>query len=193
MANSRLEKFLNRFADVRGHEAHAALYLSGFFFLITFTFYIIKPVKESFLIGFASAASWPYADLATALLIGFVVALNTRLLNRLPRRTYISATILFFIGCLLVFWYAFDVYQKSLVSTPVADSSGGIFFVWLPLAIIKAGTVPVFVFSFWTDVFIAMSVTQFWLAVNDVFEWFSPSSSAPGTCSSSVPSSSSSS
>lgn len=170
MANGRLEKFLNRFADVRGHEAHAALYLSGFFFLITFTFYIIKPVKESFLIGYASSASWPYADLATALLIGFVVALNTRLLNRLPRRTYISATILFFIGCLLAFWYAFDVYLKSLVSTPMADSSGGIFFVALPLAIIKAGTVPVFVFSFWTDVFIAMSVTQFWIAVNDVFD-----------------------
>jgi AAA family ATP:ADP antiporter len=170
VANGRLERFLNRFADVRGHEAHAALYLSGFFFLITFTFYIIKPVKESFLIGFASAASWPYADLATALLIGFVVALNTRLLNRLPRRTYISATILFFIGSLLVFWYAFDVYQKSQFSTPVADSSGGIFFVWLPLAIFKAGTVPVFVFSFWTDVFIALSVTQFWIAVNDVFD-----------------------
>jgi AAA family ATP:ADP antiporter len=170
VANGRLEKFLNRFADVRGHEAHAALYLSGFFFLITFTFYIIKPVKESFLIGFASSASWPYADLATALLIGFVVALNTRLLNRLPRRTYISVTILFFIGCLLVFWYTFDVYLKSLVSTPVADSSGGIFFVWLPLAIMKAKTIPVFVFSFWTDVFIAMSVTQFWIAVNDVFD-----------------------
>lgn len=170
MSNVRLEKFLNRFADVRGHEAHAALYLSGFFFLITFTFYIIKPVKESFLIGFASAASWPYADLATALLIGFVVALNTRLLNRLPRRTYISATLLFFIGSLLVFWYAFDVFQKSQFSSPVADSSGGIFFVWLPMAIFKAGTVPVFVFSFWTDVFIALSVTQFWIAVNDVFD-----------------------
>jgi AAA family ATP:ADP antiporter len=169
VANGRLEKLLNRFADVRGHEVHAALYLSGFFFLITFTFYIIKPVKESFLIGI-NPAWWPYADLATALLIGFVVALNVRLLNRLPRRIYISATLLFFIGSLLVFWYAFDVYLKKSVQTPVADSSGGIFSIWIPLAIIKAGTVPVFVFSFWTDVFIAMSVTQFWLAVNDVFD-----------------------
>ena len=170
MANGRLEKLLNRFADVRGHEAHAALYLSGFFFLITFSFYIVKPVKESLLIGLVNPAWWPYADLATALLIGFVVALNARLLNRLPRRTYISVTILFFIGCLLVFWYAFDVYLKSLVSTPVADSSGGIFFVWFPLAIMRAWPVPVFVFCFWSDVFIAMSVTQFWIAVNDVFD-----------------------
>jgi AAA family ATP:ADP antiporter len=168
LANSRLEKFLNRFADVRGHEAHAALYLSGFFFLITFTFYIIKPVKESLLIGI-NPAWWPYADLATALLIGFVVALNTRLLNRMPRRTYISATILSFICSLLVFWYAFDVSLKKTVQSPVADSSGGIFFIGLPLLIIKAGAIPVFVFSFWTDVFIALSVTQFWIAVNDVF------------------------
>ena len=170
MANGRLEKLLNRFADVRGHEVHAALYLSGFLFLITFSFSIVKPVKESFLIGLVNPAWWPYADLATALLIGFVVALNVRLLNRLPRRIYISATLLFFIGSLLVFWYAFDVYLKKSVQTPMADSSGGIFFIWIPLAIIKAGTVPVFVFSFWTDVFIAMSVTQFWLAVNDVFD-----------------------
>ena len=170
MANGRLEKFLNRFADVRGHEVHAALYLSGFLFLITFSFSIVKPVKESFLIGLVNPAWWPYADLATALLIGFVVALNARLLNRLPRRTYISVTILIFIGCLLVFWYAFDVYLKSLVSTPVTDSSGGIFFVWIPLAIIKTWPVCVFVFCFWSDVFIAMSVTQFWIAVNDVFD-----------------------
>ena len=170
MANGRLEKLLNRFADVRGHEVHAALYLSGFLFLITFSFSIVKPVKESFLIGLVNPAWWPYADLATALLIGFVVALNARLLNRLPRRTYISVTILFFIGCLLVFWYAFDVYLKSLVSTPVTDSSGGIFFVWIPLAIIKTWPVAVFVFCFWSDVFIAMSVTQFWIAVNDVFD-----------------------
>jgi AAA family ATP:ADP antiporter len=170
VANGRLEKLLNRFADVRGHEAHAALYLSGFFFLITFSFYIVKPVKESFLIGLVNPAWWPYADLATALLIGFVVALNARLLNRLPRRTYISVTILFFIACLLVFWYAFDVYLNSLVLTPVADSSGGTYFVWIPLAIMRAWPVPVFVFCFWTDVFIAMFVTQFWIAVNDVFD-----------------------
>lgn len=170
MANGRLERFLNRFADIRGHEVHAALYLTGFFFLITFAFYIIKPVRESLLIGKVNPAWWPYADLATALLIGFVVALNARLLNRLPRRTYITATLLFFIASLFVFWLVFDAYKRSLVMTPTVDPTGFIFIAGLQVAIIKFWPVPVFVFCFWSDVFIAMSVTQFWIAVNDVLD-----------------------
>jgi AAA family ATP:ADP antiporter len=169
VADGRLERFLNRFADVRGHEVRAALYLSGFFFLITFTFYIIKPVKESFLIGI-NQAWWAYADLATALLIGFVVALNARLLNRLPRRTYITATLFFFIASLFIFWFAFEVYKNVLVRTPTVDPSGFIFIAWLQVAVPRCWPIPVFVFCFWTDVFIAMSVTQFWISVNDVLD-----------------------
>jgi AAA family ATP:ADP antiporter len=153
--------------DVRGREARAALTLFGFFFLITFTFYIIKPVREGLLIG-AHPAWWPYADLATALLIGFVVALNTRLLDRLPRRTYLTASLLFFIACLFVFWYVFDIIQGVQIQTPVADSSGVLFLLWAQMLILQHKVIPVFVFCFWADVFIAMSVTQFWIAVNDV-------------------------
>jgi AAA family ATP:ADP antiporter len=170
VANGRLQKFLNRLADVRGHEIHAALYLSLFFFLITFSFYIIKPVKESFMINLVNPAWWPYADLATALLIGFVVALNTRLLNRLPRRIYLSATLMFFMGCLFVFWFVFDVFQKSLAMTPVIDSPGVIISVYVQIAIRNSWPLAVFVFSFWCDVFIAMSITQFWITVNDIFD-----------------------
>ena len=170
MSDGRLERILNRLGDVRGREARAALTLSGLFFLITCTFYIIKPVKESFLIGFARPGWWPYADLATALLIGFVVALNARLLDRLPRRTYLTASLLFFIASVFVFWFVFDVYRTSLIMTPVADSSGIIFFLWAQVLIIDSWPIPVFVFCFWADVFIAMSVTQFWIAVNDVFD-----------------------
>jgi AAA family ATP:ADP antiporter len=169
VGDGRLERFLNKFGDVRGREARTALNLSGYFFLITFTFYVIKPVKESFLIGFAPPGWWPYADLATALLIGFVVALNARLLARLPRRTYLTASLLFFIASLLVFWYVFDVYQTRAVTSPVIDPSGIAFFLSAQIGIVDSWPLAVFVFSFWTDVFIAMSVTQFWIAVNDIF------------------------
>jgi AAA family ATP:ADP antiporter len=170
LADGRLERYLKRFGDIRGREARAALSLSLFFFLITFTFYIIKPVKESFLIGFAPPSWWPYADLATALLIGFVVAFNARLLDRLPRRTYLSASLLGFIGSLLVFWFVFDVHQKIQVSTPVVDASGIFFLVWLQGMIINHFSVFVIAFCFWADIFISMSVTQFWISVNDVFD-----------------------
>jgi ATP/ADP translocase/HEAT repeat protein len=169
LADGRLERLLRGFGDIRGREARVALSLSAFFFLITATFYIIKPVKESFLIG-AKPAWWPYADLATALLIGFVVALNARLLARLPRQTYLTASLLFFIAGVLVFWFVFDVHQKSLVTTPVADPSGVFFLLWAQAMIWRHYTFLVIAFCFWADIFIATSVTQFWILVNDVFD-----------------------
>ena len=170
MVNARLKKILNRFADVRGPEVNAAFYLSSLFFLITFSFYIIKPVKESFLISLINPAWWPYADLATALLVGFVVALNIRLLNRLPRRLYLSATTLFFIGCLFFLWFVFDIHDKSLALSPTIDAPGILGALSLQLAVQRSWPLAVFVFCFWSDLFIATSVTQFWIAINDVFD-----------------------
>jgi ATP/ADP translocase len=170
LADGRLERVVKRFGDVRGPEARAALSFAAIFFLITATFYIIKPVKESFLIGFAAPRWWSYADLATALLIGFVVALNARLLDRLPRRTYLTASFLFFIASLLVFWYVFGIYLEGLAASPVADTSGILFSLWAQELIRDSWPAAVLVYSFWADVFIAMSVTQFWISVNDVFD-----------------------
>jgi AAA family ATP:ADP antiporter len=167
--DGRLERFLKRFGDVRGREAQVALSLAVFFFLITTTFYIIKPVKESFLIGIRPSW-WSYADLATALLIGFVVALNARLLDRLPRRTYLTASLLFFIASLFSFWYVFDLRIKGMAASPVADLSGFAFLLGAQQWITDHFSVVVIAFSFWADIFISMSVTQFWIAVNDVFD-----------------------
>ncbi len=169
MPDGRLERFLKGFGDVRGREARAALSLAAFFFLITATFYILKPVKESFLIGIRPSW-WSYADLATALLIGFVVALNARLLDRLPRQTYLTASLLFFVASLFVFWYVFELHLKGVYRSPVADPSGFAFSLVAQQWITDHFSVVVIAFSFWADIFISMSVTQFWIAVNDVFD-----------------------
>jgi ATP/ADP translocase len=47
----RLHGFLINFTDIRPDEARQALGFFFYFFLITLSIYIIKPVKESFLIG----------------------------------------------------------------------------------------------------------------------------------------------
>ncbi len=169
--DGRLNRFLNRFglADVRVAETRAVSYLFTLFFLTTLSFYIIKPVKETFLIG-VTPAWWPYADLATALLIGFVVALNARLLNRLPRRAYLTGTVLFFIACLFVFWYVFDTALQLQMRTPVIHSSAIYGVIPVQVVIRDIWPIPVFVFCFFSDVFIAMSVTQFWIAVNDTLD-----------------------
>ena len=157
MDDGRLYRFLRMSRiDIRPEEVRAALSLFFYFFLVTFAFYIIKTVKESYQIEVTQRDWWGF-DLGTAVLIGFVVALNTRLLNRLPRRAYSSLTMTFFAGCLVFFWFVFDLAVSRR-------------FFFSPLLPVVQGHLNVFIFmfSFWSDIFIAMSVTQFWIAVNDV-------------------------
>ena len=146
MPDGRLHRLLRRFADIRPDEAWPALCLFLYFFLITFSIYIIKPVKENFLIS-VPAAWWPYADFITAGLIGFVVAFNTKLLNRLSRRGYFSWVAVFFILNLIAFWFIFEIKAHGRIPS-----------------------LPVFAFSLWSDIFIVMCVTNFWLTVNDVLD-----------------------
>jgi ATP:ADP antiporter, AAA family len=158
LEDGRLYRLLRVFRiDVRPEEVRAALSLFFYFFLVTFAFYIIKTVKESLQIDINQRNWWGF-DMGTAVLIGFVVALNTRLLNRLPRRAYTSLTMTFFAGCLVLFWFVFELaVRRTFFLSPLLASAQ------------QHRIVFVFIFSFWSDIFIAMSVTQFWIAVNDVF------------------------
>jgi AAA family ATP:ADP antiporter len=126
--------------DIRPAEWRTAVLLFLYFFFITFPAYIVKPVKISlFFISF-SARSLPFAYLMTAVLIGFVVALNARMLRIYPRRRYISLTTLFFMFSLVAFWGLFKLEWRGIS----------------------------LLYWFWSDVFIATTVTQFWICVNDV-------------------------
>ncbi len=159
MPDGRLYRLLNTLADVRPNEARQALGFFGYFFLITLSIYILKPVKESFLIGI-TPAWWPYADFITAGLIGFVVTLNDRYAKRLSRQSYFSRMTLFFAVSLLILWAVFEAKIHSGVLSALGIGRNQVESVW---------PMPVFLFSFWTDIFIVMSVTHFWFAVNDFF------------------------
>jgi len=141
MKEKRLHRIISRFVDIRPDEAPTAVRIFFYFFLITFPAYIIKPVKVSLYLSWFTNARLPYAYLLTAVVIGFVVALNTRLLNRFERRRYISLSQLFFMANLVAFWFLFKLHWP-----------------WLSL-----------LYWLWSDIFIATSVTQFWIAVNDIY------------------------
>jgi len=139
--DGRLYRLLRRAADVRPEESAVALRMFAYFFLITFTAYIIKPVKLSLYLKDLSAERLPYAYLITAAIMGLAVSLNSRLLARLDRRAYISSSLLFFIANLFLFRWLF-----------------GFHWPWVSM-----------LFWFWSDLFIVVSVMQFWMAVNDRF------------------------
>jgi AAA family ATP:ADP antiporter len=143
VTEDRLSRTLSRIADVRPGESRTALLLFLYFFLITFPAYIVKPVKVSLFFVSFSDRFLPLPYLLTALLIGFVVGLNLKLLRTLPRRRFISLSIAFFIAGFVLFWLLWVVLKAN----------------WNGLSLI---------YWFWSDVFIATSVTQFWITVNDV-------------------------
>jgi len=141
MEKSPLYRLLSRFVDVRPEEANTAILMFFYFFLVTFPAYIIKPVRVSLYLEWLSSERLPYAYLLTAVLIGFVVSLNSKLLHIMKRQLFISLCLIFFIMNLILFWILFE-YQWP----------------WLSM-----------LYWFWSDIFIATSVTQFWIIVNDIY------------------------
>ncbi|MDH5385676.1 MAG: hypothetical protein OEY18_13310, partial [Candidatus Aminicenantes bacterium] len=141
MEKKLFQRVLTRFVDIREEEVVSSLFMFFYFFLITTAAYIIKPVKISLFLDWLSVEKLPYAYLLTALLIGFVVTLNSWLFHTRNRKFYISLSMTFFIINLLLFWWFFK-------------------FEWAWLSL---------VFWFWADIFTATSVTQFWLLVNDIY------------------------
>lgn len=137
----RLYRLLKRAVDVRPEETAVVVRMFFHFFLVTFSAYVIKPVKLSLYLTALTAERLPYAYLLTAALMGLAVALNSRLLARLNRRAYISWSLLFFMANLLVFRWLFSFHWP-----------------WVSM-----------LFWFWSDLFIVTAVMQFWMAVNDRF------------------------
>jgi AAA family ATP:ADP antiporter len=140
-ADKTFFKILKKLFDVRPEESVSALLMFFYFFLITAAGYIILTVKISLLLFRLSADKLPYAYLLTAVLIGFVVSLNSRLMQAMKRERYVTITILFFMVNLVLFWILLKAGWK-----------------WLPL-----------LFWFWEDIFLGTSVTQFWILVNDFY------------------------
>jgi ATP/ADP translocase/HEAT repeat protein len=149
MAKNSIHKILSRFADVRPEEISTSVLMFFHFFLITSSAYIIKLVKISDFLEKLSSRRLPYAYLLTAILIGFFVTLNSRLLRVMKRHVYISLSLVFFITSLLIFWLFFTQGQNWL---PVA------YWNWISM-----------VFWFWADIFLVTSVTQFWILINDIY------------------------
>jgi len=134
-------RFLRRFTDARPDEAALTIRLYFYFFLMMAASYMILPLKTSLFLKRLKPESLPVAYLITAVLMSFVAALNSRLIQRLNRRRYISLSLIFFIGSLLVFRILFQN----------------------PSALVTIA------FWFWAEAFLAISVMQFYILVYDLY------------------------
>ena len=141
MNSGRAHRLLRRVVDIQPGETRTTLLLFFYFFLMMTAAYVILPLKTSLFLKKLDPLWLPLAYLATAVLMSFVAAFNTRLLQTLNRKRYISLSLLFFTAGLPVFRVLFRTGQT-----------------WVSM-----------VFWFWAEVFLAISVIQFWILVNDIY------------------------
>jgi AAA family ATP:ADP antiporter len=141
MAKSRLRNALSRVVDLKPGEEVIALFFFLYFFLITAPYYIIKPIRNASYLERMGDENLPLAYFLTALLMGFIVNFHSRLQVKLPRRTLILSSLVFFFLNICLFWWLFTHDWK-----------------WVPV-----------VFWVWANIFAIVLVTQFWILVNDVF------------------------
>lgn len=141
MAKSFLQKIFSSAVEIKPGEVWLAVLLFFYFFLITAPHTIIKSLRNASYLETLGAMNLPVAYLLTAILMGFVVALHSKLQVRIHRRILLISSLLFFLSNVLVFWILFPMNWD-----------------WLPL-----------VFWIWANIFIFVLMTQFWILVNDVF------------------------
>jgi AAA family ATP:ADP antiporter len=140
-ADKRLERFLSLFAEVRAGEAPAVLALTLNVFLLLNAYYLLKPVREALILSVHGGAELKaYAAVLQAALLLFVVPLYGWLGSRVRRRQLINIVSLFFVACMVVFYFLI----KAQVNVGVA------FFLWI-------------------GIFSLMIVAQFWSFANDIY------------------------
>jgi ATP/ADP translocase len=141
VATRRLRSIAARVVDIKPAERAISLFLFSYFFLITAPYYIIKPLRNASYLDRLSDEKLPLAYLLTAVIMGFIVNLHSRLQVRLPRHVLIVASVVFFFFNILAFWLLFRTDWK-----------------WVPT-----------LFWVWANIFAVVLVTQFWILFNDIF------------------------
>jgi AAA family ATP:ADP antiporter len=136
----RIDRFLRIFTDVHPGEGVTALLLALNVFLILEAYYVLKPVRESLILGQGSAELKSYLSAGQVLVLALVVPLYGRLVAGFTRRRLITVVSLFFVGCLGTF------YVLGRAGVPLAIA----YFVWI-------------------GIFSLMIIAQFWAFANDVY------------------------
>lgn len=137
---SRLDRFLRLFSDVRAGEGTQALLLALNIFMVLTAYSIMKPIREGLILSEWSAETKSYIAAAMVIILVPVVQLYGKLADRFPRMRLINTVTLFFVACLVAFFFL------GQAGVPLAIP----FFIWVG---IFSGVVIAQFFSFANDVY----------------------------------------
>jgi len=136
-----IDRALRVFGDVRAGEGATVLLMCLNVFLLVMAYYILKSVREPLILMAGGAELKSYAAAAQALTLIAYVPLYGWLAQRLPRQRFLAAVLLFFVGCLQLFFLGHQAGVPHL---------GFIFFVWV-------------------GIFSLTTIAQFWSYANEVY------------------------
>lgn len=136
-----LDRFLSLATEVRAGEGFTALLLAINVFLLLSAYYVIKPVREAFILSSGGAEIKSYAAVGQTAILAIVVPLYGWLVSKLSRQKLIFFVTFFFQATFVAFYFA-----------AVAD--------------LKFVGIAFFLF---VGVFNVMLVAQFWSFANDIY------------------------
>jgi len=136
-----LDRLLGIFGDVRAGEGVTVLLMSLNVFLLLVGYYVLKTVREPLILMAGGAELKSYAAAAQAVTLIVYVPVYGWLASRLPRQRFLMAVILFFVGCIQLFFLG------SRIGVP---HLGFIFFVWV-------------------GIFSLTTIAQFWSYANEIY------------------------
>jgi len=130
-----------RFAHIRPGEGRKVVLTFLYFFLVITAYYVIKPVSRSLVLGELGSRMVPYVDLICALLMGPIVTVFARLVDRVAKPRLVSLSFVAVTAVMVVFW--------KLLAWPHSWIAGA--------------------FYIWVAIFSVLAVTLFWLVANDLY------------------------
>jgi ATP:ADP antiporter, AAA family len=134
-----MKRWIGRVLNVHPGDLARGLLLSSCLFLIISSYMIGKVARDALFLARFQAIQLPYVDIASAVLVGFVVAGYLRLARRISLRNLLIGSQLFFAANCMVFWVLAHLYHPA----------------WL---------YPVF--YVWVSVFGVLAPTQVWTLAN---------------------------
>jgi AAA family ATP:ADP antiporter len=101
-----LERALGLFSEVKAGEGTTVLLMTTVSFLILSSYYFLKPVREALILSMKGGAELKtYASVGQGLLLIVTVQVYSWLGSRMGRRALINSVTLFFVACLIVFYF----------------------------------------------------------------------------------------
>src|ERR1700732_1533739 len=137
--DSGVNRWIERALNIHRGDLHRGVLLSSCLFLIISAYVIGKVARDALFLGEFAAVRLPYADIASGILVGFIVFLYLRLGRRMSLGNLLIASPLVFAGMCVSFWFLAHHYNPR----------------WL---------FPVF--YIWVGIFGVLAPTQVWTLAN---------------------------